>query len=351
MGLTRNAHNPLIRPRDVRPSYADFEVIGTFNAGVALFQDEIILLLRVAERPVQREAGQIFYPHMAEDSQISVQSVAQDDPHYDTHDARMIRNRHTDDVVLSSISHLRLARSNDGIHFTIADTPWLRAEPPYETFGVEDARITRIGDTYYVNYSAVSRYGIATALVSTTDFQQIERHGIMLPPANRDVVLFPERIGERYVCYHRPMPGTLGGLNIWQANSPDLQHWGGHRIVLEAQPEGWEAGRVGGGAPPIRTDHGWLSIYHAADRQDRYCLGAFLTPLDEPGRVIARSREPILSPEADYETHGFFPGVVFGCGALVVDGQVRVYYGAADESIALAEAPLDAVLAALRPEG
>ncbi len=350
MVLIRSAHNPLIRPRDVRPSHADFEVIGAFNAGVTQFDGEILVLLRVAERPAQREIGRLFYPYMTQDGQIIVQSLGLDDPNYDSGDARLIRNRHTGDVILSSISHLRLARSRDGIHFTVAEAPWLRAEPPYENFGIEDARITQIDGTYYVNYSAVSRFGIATALVSTKDFQQIERHGIMFPPANRDVVLFPERIGGHYVCYHRPMPSLVGGLNIWQAVSQDLQHWGGHQIVLEAQPERWEAGRVGGGAPPIRTGHGWLSIYHAADRQDRYCLGAFLTALDTPEQVIARSREPILSPEADYETHGFFPNVVFSCGALLIDGQVRVYYGAADDSIAMAEAPLDAILNTLQPE-
>ncbi len=342
--LTRNPHNPLIRPADVRPSHPDFEVIGTFNAGVTQLGAETLLLVRVAERPRQHEAGRIFYPLMTNDGQIGVNSFAADDPRFGTTDPRLIQDRRTGETILSSLSHLRLARSTDGIHFTVADQPWLRAEPPYENFGIEDARITVIDGIYYVNYSAVSRYGIATALVSTRDFVQVERHGLMLPPANRDVVLFPERIDGRYVCYHRPMPSIVGGLNMWMARSPDLQHWGGHQHILEGQSDGWESGRVGGGAPPLCTEKGWLSIYHAADRRDRYCLGAFLTPLDEPGRVIARSHEPILVPEAAYETQGFFPNVVFSCGALVVGDHLRIYYGASDETIALAEIPLAALL-------
>ena len=284
--LVRHKSNPLIRPQDVAPSRPDFEIIGTFNAGAVRVNNEIILLVRVAERPLRREPGYIFYPHLADDGVLSVHSLAETDPRYDMSDVRIIRDRTTGGVILTSISHLRVARSADGIHFTVEDTASLIAQPPFENYGVEDARIVSIDDKYYVNYSAVSQYGIATALASTKDFESWERHGLILPPANRDVVLFPERINGQYVCYHRPMPVMIGGLNIWLATSPDLLHWGHHRLVLSGQSESWEDGRIGGGAPPIRTSNGWLSIYHAADKQNRYCLGAFLTPLDDPGRVI-----------------------------------------------------------------
>ncbi len=346
--LIRHSANPLIRPHDARPSRPDFEVIGTFNAGAARFGDETILLVRVAERPIAHDPQRIYYPHLSNDNVLTVRSFARNDPRFDAADARLIHDKQTGEVILTSLSHLRLARSADGVQFRLDEKPWLSAAPPYENFGVEDARISPIEGLYYINYSAVSRYGIATGLVSTADFMQFTRCGLILPPANRDVVIFPERINGQYVCYHRPMPGLLGGLNMWQATSPDLVHWGDHRLVLEAISDGWEAGRVGGGAPPIRTDQGWLSIYNAADRHDRYCLGAFLTALADPGRVLARSRQPILWPQAEYETRGFFPGVVFSCGAVLTDGVVRVYYGAADESIALAEVPLADVLAALR---
>ena len=212
---------------------------------------------------------------------------------------------------------------------------------------MEDARITRIADTYYVNYTAVSPLGIATGFVSTTDFSTIKRHGIMFPPSNRDVTLLPEAVNGQYICYHRPMPGGIGGLHIWGATSPNLIHWGQHRLVLQSQPSDWTAGRVGGGAPPVRTDRGWLSIYHAANRQDRYCLGAFVTALDDPMTVIANSQQPIFEPEASYETNGFYSNVVFSCGVVQHDNTLWVYYGAADETIALATVGIDNLLDSL----
>jgi predicted GH43/DUF377 family glycosyl hydrolase len=279
---------------------------------------------------------------------LKIKEIHRDDPEFDTTDSRYVIHQRTGELFLTSISHLRLARSRDAIHFQIDSTPWLKPALPEEAFGIEDARITSIDGVYHVNYTAVSPRGIATGLVSTHDFIHIERHGIIFPPANRDVTIFPAHIGGHYVCYHRPMPAMFGGYSIWMAESPDLIHWGRHRVVLTTQPDGWESGRVGGGAPPIWTEHGWLSIYHAADRHDRYCLGAFLTSHEDPARIIARAREPILSPETPYEVDGFFGNVVFTCGAVLQGETIKLYYGAADQSVALAEASVSGLLSALQ---
>jgi predicted GH43/DUF377 family glycosyl hydrolase len=280
---------------------------------------------------------------------MALLSVRRDDSDYDTHDPRIIQNKRTGEIWLTSISHLRLARSLDGVHFTVGERPWLQGEPPYETFGVEDARITNVEGRFYVNYTAVSPLGIATALVSTSDFVSSERHGLIFAPANRDVTIFPEKIGGQYRCYHRPMPGGFGRLSIWVALSPDLLHWGELSLVLESKPGDWEGGRVGGGAPPIKTEYGWLSIYHAADAEQRYCLGAFLTALDAPERLLAHSRRPIFEPEAPYEAQGFFGKVVFTCGAVALGDTLRLYYGAADERMALAEASIAEIVRSLDP--
>lgn len=344
--FVRHPNNPLISPYDLKPSRPEFEIIGTFNAGVTRYQGQTLLLLRVAERPVNSSSEWVLCPHLDENGDLTVSAIRRDDPDYDTSDPRKVEHNRTGDLLLTSISHLRLARSDDGVHFTVEDHPWLEGEPPYGSFGVEDPRITLIDGCYYVNFTAVSRFGIATALVSTRDFVSIERHGLIFPPSNRDVTLFPERIGDQYVCYHRPMPGMFTRMNIWMAKSPDLLHWGGLCHVMEAPSAG---SRVGGGAPPIRTEMGWLSIYHAADAQDRYSLGAFLTPLDTPERIIARSPQPILVPEQPYETHGFYENVVFTCGTVLDGDRLRVYYGAADERIALAETSLSALLQSLQP--
>ncbi len=345
MVFTRHPQNPLIKPSDVKPSRPDFEVIGAFNAGVTRYNNEVILLLRVAERPISHDAAWTSYPSMDEQGEISIRSVARTDSRYNLSDSRLIVDLQTNQLMLTSISHIRLARSLDGVHFKVDEHPWLTPMPPYETYGAEDPRITLINGVYYINYSAVSPLGIATALVSTRDFVNIDRLGIIFPPSNRDVTLFPARIGGDYICYHRPMPGGFGGLNIWLARSPDLKRWGNHQLVLQGMPDGWDGGRVGGGAPPLLTDRGWLSIYHAADRQQRYCLGFFLTPEENPERVILQSREPILSPETLYETEGFFSNVVFTCGALLKGDTLQLYYGASDESIGLAEAKLADIFA------
>jgi beta-1,2-mannobiose phosphorylase / 1,2-beta-oligomannan phosphorylase len=344
--FTRHPLNPLITPAQVRPSRTDYEVIGTFNAGAVLLPSgETLLLVRVAERPRDRDDQWVVCPYMDDNGELSLLRVRRDDPDYDTHDPRFIKHRGTGAVYLTSISHIRRARSADGIHFMIDDQPWLMAETAYETFGVEDARITLIDGSYYVNYSAVSAHGIATGLIQTPDFESITRCGIIFPPSNRDVVIFPQKVDGLYTCYHRPMPGEFGKYSIWKATSPDLMRWGDHRLVLEGSTTGWDSGRVGGGAPPIWTEAGWLSIYHAADRQHRYCLGAFLTALDNPAQVVARSTLPIFEPQTKYETSGFFPNVVFTCGISVSGDLLRLYYGASDETIALAEASVKEIVA------
>lgn len=344
MLFARHSFNPLISPAQARPSHPDYEVIGTFNAGATLYNGETILLVRVAERPRAVEPEWILCPYLGEDGQMTLLRVRRGDPDYDTRDPRFVVQRSTRMVYLTSISHIRLARSTDGVHFTLEDTPWLKAETAYEAFGVEDARITQIDGRYFVNYSAVSAHGIATGLVETADFKTCTRRGIIFPPSNRDVALFPQRVNGLYACYHRPMPGDFGRYSMWAATSPDLIHWGAHRVALEGSAKGWDSGRVGGGAPPIWTERGWLSIYHAADRDNRYCLGAFISAHDDPAKILYRSATPIMQPEAPYETGGFFPNVVFTCGVTVVDGVLRVYYGASDETIALAEVPLNALV-------
>jgi beta-1,2-mannobiose phosphorylase / 1,2-beta-oligomannan phosphorylase len=348
--FTRHPNNPLIVPAQVQPSRSDFEIIGTFNAGVIQDNDNIKMLVRVAERPLNNDAEVILCPHLDSEGNLIMERIYRDDPDYRTDDPRVVHHNLTGQVMLTSISHLRLAHSTDGVHFEVEPRPWLGAIPPYESFGIEDARITYIYDNglFYINYTAVSSYGIATGLVTTPDFVHIERQGIIFPPSNRDVTLFPAKINGLYAAYHRPMPGDLGSYNMWFATSPDLRHWGGHCVVLEATADGWEAGRVGGGAPPVWTEAGWLSIYHAADRENRYCLGAFLTPHDAPWQIIARSRTPILEPNTTYEAEGFFGGVVFSCGTVLLGDILYLYYGAADERVALATAPLEEILAALQ---
>ena len=253
---------------------------------------------------------------------------------------------------LTSISHLRIARSTDGVHFEVEPAPALSPATEFEAFGIEDPRITLLDGTYWINYTAVSEYGISTALASTRDFRTFERHGIIFPPPNRDVTIFPEQVHGRYVALHRPMPEGLGEHAIWMAWSSDLKAWGDHRVVATARPGSWDDAKVGGGAVPFRVrvgqHDGWIAIYHGVSSAPlEYSLGALLLDADDPARVVARSREPILRPEAPYEREGFFGGVVFTCGVLVEGDTVRVYYGAADGVTAVADLSLAEILSGL----
>ncbi len=342
--LTRCPANPLIAPEDVRPSRPDWRVDGTFNAGVTRMGDETILLLRVAESVADVPAGEAQVPLIEADGdgwRCTVRRFRTDDPAYDFSDPRMIRSRADPrDVFLTSLSHLRLARSRDGIAFTVDDTPFLFPATYAERFGCEDARITAIEGRFYINYTAVSDLGIATALAVTDDFTRVERLGIIHAPDNRDVCLFPRRIGEHYWCLHRPAPLHLGSPEIWIARSPDLLHWGAHERLAGRTREGWESNKIGGGAQMIETDRGWLQVYHGVDADQRYSLGALLLDLDDPRIVRARLAEPLAVPQAPYEVSGFFDEVLFSCGALIEGDELRVYYGGADRVMALATIPL-----------
>lgn len=346
----RAPENPVITPAMVRPSRRDLEVVGAFNPAVTRHGGNVLLLLRVAEAPPASSVD-VFAPiYDVESGHLDIRKWPRDADGVDTTDPRVIVvNGRT---WLTSISHLRVARSSDGVNFVIDDAPALSPENSYETFGIEDPRITLIGDTYWINYSAVSPNGVSTALASTKDFREFERHGIIFPPSNKNVTIFPEKIGGRYAALHRPQLEGFERPAIWTAFSPDLISWGGHRFVAAARDGSWDNAKVGGGAVPfrVRTDKhdGWLAIYHGVtDSPPAYSLGALLLDANDPSHVIARSREPILKPEAAYERDGFFNGVVFTCGLLVEGDLVRIYYGAADGVTAVADLSLDEILSGL----
>jgi predicted GH43/DUF377 family glycosyl hydrolase len=185
------------------------------------------------------------------------------------------------------------------------------------------------------------------------------RHGIVFCPENKDVVLFPERIDGQYVALHRPNAATpFGAPEMWIARSADLVHWGSHAPLVGDsvawKGAAWEGDRVGGGTPPIRTDRGWLAFYHGSKRSatagkvGAYSAGALLLDLNDPSRVVHRSREPIFVPETDFERNGFVPNVVFPTGIVERDDVIHVYYGAADTCTAVAEISSGDLLASLR---
>ncbi|MBL7106330.1 MAG: glycoside hydrolase family 130 protein [Phycisphaerae bacterium] len=343
MAVLRAAENPIITPANIKPSRPDFEVIGAFNPAAVAYKDDVVLLVRVAERPFSAdrdiEMTAIYDPQKDD---IVIKEFSRLDPSIDFSDPRMTIT--PEGKFLTSLSHFRLATSCDGVNFTIGEKPVFRPANFYESFGVEDPRITKIGDTYYITYVAVSPVGVNTCLASTQDFEVFKRHGVIFCPDNKDVTLFPEKINGRYYAVSRPVTPLFEKYEMWIAESPDLLCWGNHKHLLSPSESDFDNARIGAGAPPIKIEQGWLEIYHGVDSSNRYCLGAILLDRDDPSNVIARTKEPVLSPQRDYETQGFFGNVVFSCGLVVKNESLVVYYGVADTSTACAEIPLCDIL-------
>ncbi len=232
------------------------------------------------------------------------------------------------------ISRFGYAVSEDGINFQRFDKPVFEPQEDFESFGCEDPRVTRIEDTFYITYTALfaatGNRG-RVALASTKDFKSFHRHGVILPGMDdKNAVLFPEKINGKYVMFHR-----LGG-DIRIAYSDDLTHWDGHEIVMQPRAGSWDCTRIGAGAPPLKTENGWLMFYHGYNEQKVYRLGVALFDLAEPVKLIARQDDPILEPEEDYELNGDVPNAVFVCGIVEKDDSYYVYYGGADKVIAVA---------------
>jgi predicted GH43/DUF377 family glycosyl hydrolase len=347
----------LLRPDDLQPTRPDFEVVGAFNPGaVRVSDDEVMLLARVAERPREARPGWTALPRWdtRNDGALTIDWVRDDE--IEVIDPRVVRMRRDGLVRLTFTSHLRVVRLDDGGR-RVAEVTATRFDPasPLEEFGVEDPRITTIDGIHYFTYVAVSRHGAATALGSTRDFHSFERHGVIFCPENKDVLLFPERIGGRYAALHRPNAATpFCRPEIWYATSDDLTRWGSHD-VLHGGGSDWESGRVGGGVPPVRVPGGWLEIYHGNRHPTEplavgaYSAGALLLDAEGPARILARTREPLLVPEADFEREGFVPDVLFPTGIVETGETFLIYSGAADAHVGLVEVDRDEVLSALEP--
>lgn len=342
----RFPQNPIIKTQDICPSLPDMIVECVLNPGVFYFDNKTWLIIRVAERPAQRE-GFVSFPVMNGDGRPHIVEFEKNDPELDLTDPRMVKHRGI--TYLSTLSHLRLVCSEDGVNFHEPEgfPTKIFGHGPQETFGIEDCRVSQIGDTYVLTFTQVSEHGVGVGMMRTKDWKSFRHDGMILPPHNKDCAVFEEKIGDKYYCLHRPSGIDLGGNYIWLSSSPDLLHWGNHTCILHTRPDKWDSARVGAGAAPIKTPEGWLEIYHGADFNHRYCLGAVLLDLEDPTKVLARSDAPLLEPSADYEKTGFFGNVVFTNGHLVDGDQITLYYGASDEVICGATFSIDAILQSL----
>jgi len=259
------------------------------------------------------------------------------------------------------ISHLTAARSHNGVDGWVIDAqPTLAPDAehhPEELWGIEDPRITFVPELkkYAVTYTSYSRGGPGVSLALTEDFKNFDRHGVTMPPEDKDAALLPHKIGGYWAMIHRPMTAT--GAHVWISYSPDLRHWGSHRMILQARRGAWwDANKIGLSPPLIETPKGWLMIYHGVrvtPSGSLYRLGLALFDLTTPERCLLRGDTWVFGPEAPYEREGDVGNVVFPCGYTVApDGDtLNLYYGAADTSICLANGSLREMVAWLESTG
>jgi len=302
--LTKYEMNPIIEPR---PGL-DWEVDGTFNPAAIVVGNTTHLLYRAVDQ-----------------------------------------NR---------VSRLGYARSNDGGRYSFrSSAPIFEGTSDWEEFGCEDPRVSLVDGTYYVTYTAFSRQGPRIALASTQDFIHYEKYGLIGPDRDdKDCVLFPGRVDGKVLMLHRlgskiqiahfdNFESLSNSQEFW---TKYVKHYDDFELIGPRYP--WEELKVGVGAPPVRTDRGWLVIYHGVSAQRIYRAGALLLDLENPTKILARTKDPILEPESEFEIHGIVPNVVFPEGATIQHGDLLVYYGGADRVSCLAKAPLDDFLDDLQKE-
>jgi predicted GH43/DUF377 family glycosyl hydrolase len=224
----------------------------------------------------------------------------------------------------------------------------LEPSAEWEEFGCEDPRITPISGSFFVTYTAFSRQGTRLALASTKDFMSFEKHGLVGPDLDdKDFVLFPEKVNGKLAMLHRlDSKIQIAYFDNLDALTDSQEFWSKYVTHVNAfeviSPKyHWEEWKVGIGPPPIRTDRGWLVFYHGVNVQRIYRVGAALLDLDDPTKTLARSSEPILEPEMDFEKRGIVPNVVFPSGGVILNGDLLVYYGGADRITCVTKTPTD----------
>lgn len=324
----RNINNPLLTP-DMFAVKDQLKVIGSFNPGACLYKDKVVLLVRVAYASNKQDEDSISTIIYSEKNR-QLESVSFNKKDLDSYEERVFF--YNEKLFLTSLSVFYLVTIDKYGNLEISSGPVLYPENILEEYGIEDPRITKIKDTYFITYVGVSRHGQTVLLSSTKDFKSFKKHGSILPPNNKDVVIFPEKINGKYYILHRPSVEGVPAPEMWYAESKDLISWTKHKPFMQSKFK-WEDGRIGAGPPPIKTEIGWLIFYHAATKNNIYSMGAVLVDLEDISKVLWRSKEPLIIPKTSYELTGYFSDVVFITGSVKDKNNIlKLYYGAADSS-------------------
>ncbi len=244
-----------------------------------------------------------------------------------------------------------LAESINGYDFKVAGKPCLTPEDhkdcyEYVQWGIEDSRITQVGDIFYLTYTGYSKYQPLVILAETKNFKNFIIHGPITEPSNKDCAIFPEKIDGYYWKVDRPSAKIRN--DIWISKSLDLFHWGSYKVLMEPTLGTWEHHKIGSSSNPIKTDDGWLMLYHGVRQLTfgaMYKLGVVLLDLEKPWLVKGKTSEPIIVPDYDFERVGDVGNVTFSNGWIVEkDGEVKIYYSGADINICIATTSISYLL-------
>lgn len=212
---------------------------------------------------------------------------------------------------------------------------------PWRCYGCEDPRISQIGDTYYIVFTAMSQFGhFGDSLMysETKDFVfYTEPQPLMREFEQRTSGFLPAKINGEYLLFHRPMP------NMWLSRSKDLKTWHDYQCIFRIAPGTWYDKKLGIGAPPLPTPYGWLLFWHAKNTRSEYALGIMLLDKNSPEKIIKFQKEPVLTCEMPYEKKGFVDNAIYTCGAVEFNGKFIVYYGCGDACLSVASVSVEEI--------
>lgn len=319
--IIRHPNNPILTSHDV-----PYKPALVFNAGVAKFEGQYVMMFRNDYGDAEKET-----------------------------------------LLPISTTNLGLAYSSDGVHWHVQDKPCFGIEDE-EIIRTYDPRLTVIDGRCYLCFAVDTKHGVRGGVAVTDDFSNFEILSLSAPD-NRNMVLFPERVGGKYIRLERPFPvygkGGKDSFDMWISDSPDLKYWGNTELLMGLEHVPYANDKIGPGAPPVKTSKGWLTTFHAVDIDSsrgkngwepywkkRYSAGIMLLDLDNPYKIIGVCPEPLLAPEVNYETDGGFRNdVIFPGGMILEDnGEVKIYYGAADTVECLATAHVDDLIRLCLPK-
>jgi predicted GH43/DUF377 family glycosyl hydrolase len=343
----------LLKPEDFKPSVRKWTIDGIFNPGAMRRKDKkIVLYVRVAERSPQHRT-MITCPVISGTYKVRHDRIEKNKMKIETDNLVYFKDG---SCRLTNLSHFRevVLNENGTVIEKISQKPTFTGLPADGEYGVEDPRFTKIKNQYLMTYVIINiKEGVCTSLAVSKNLRDWERKGIIFRTQNKDVVIFPEKINGKYAALHRPEGNfVFSKPNIWISYSPDLIHWGEEKAILQTRNNSWDEKRIGAGTPPIKTEEGWIEIYHGVkdtpEEKSIYSAGAALLDLKNPAKVLARTsaRKPLFAPKEDYEKQGFMDSVVFPTG-IVPDldkESVLIYSGAADSCISIRKVRIKDIL-------